>query len=126
MLFVFFFFLISFFFFSFFLPFYAGILPGRLIDHLENQQANVAQKLLGLSVLVLDEADRLLDMGYCYASSCVFSFFFFLFFYSFFFVELIVSVPHRHLSFKLFLWVFVSFVSLSPPPPPSLSGSVRH
>jgi ATP-dependent RNA helicase MSS116 len=38
--------------------------PGRLIDHLENKQADLAQKLQGLSCLVLDEADRLLDMGF--------------------------------------------------------------
>ena len=36
--------------------------PGRLIDHLEN--GDVAQRLEGCHTLVLDEADRLLDMGF--------------------------------------------------------------
>ncbi|KAE8697264.1 DEAD-box ATP-dependent RNA helicase 31 [Hibiscus syriacus] len=37
--------------------------PGRLRDHLENT-AGFATKLMGVKVLVLDEADRLLDMGF--------------------------------------------------------------
>ncbi|KAL4363774.1 hypothetical protein GQ457_04G030820 [Hibiscus cannabinus] len=37
--------------------------PGRLKDHLENT-AGFATKLMGVKVLVLDEADRLLDMGF--------------------------------------------------------------
>ena len=36
--------------------------PGRLIDHLEN--GDVARRLEGCHTLVLDEADRLLDMGF--------------------------------------------------------------
>ncbi|CAN1309259.1 DEAD-box ATP-dependent RNA helicase 31 [Linum perenne] len=37
--------------------------PGRLRDHLENT-AGFATKVKGVKVLVLDEADRLLDMGF--------------------------------------------------------------
>ncbi|CAI9764133.1 unnamed protein product [Fraxinus pennsylvanica] len=37
--------------------------PGRLIDHLQNS-AGFATRLKGVQVLVLDEADRLLDMGF--------------------------------------------------------------
>ncbi|MBA0617416.1 hypothetical protein Godav_026865 [Gossypium davidsonii] len=37
--------------------------PGRLRDHLENT-AGFATKLMGVKVLVLDEADRLLAMGF--------------------------------------------------------------
>ncbi|KAK9749502.1 hypothetical protein RND81_02G130200 [Saponaria officinalis] len=37
--------------------------PGRLRDHLENT-AGFATRLMGLKVLVLDEADHLLDMGF--------------------------------------------------------------
>ncbi|OMO64293.1 hypothetical protein CCACVL1_21871 [Corchorus capsularis] len=37
--------------------------PGRLKDHIENT-AGFATKLKGLKVLVLDEADHLLDMGF--------------------------------------------------------------
>lgn len=36
--------------------------PGRLIDHLDN--SGLAPLMQGLSVLVLDEADQLLDMGF--------------------------------------------------------------
>ena len=36
--------------------------PGRLIDHLEN--GDMARRLEGCHTLVLDEADRLLDMGF--------------------------------------------------------------
>ena len=36
--------------------------PGRLLDHLENE--NLARRLAGCHTLVLDEADRLLDMGF--------------------------------------------------------------
>lgn len=34
--------------------------PGRLLDHIEHRQAN----LTGLELLVLDEADRMFDMGF--------------------------------------------------------------
>ncbi|CAK7348733.1 unnamed protein product [Dovyalis caffra] len=37
--------------------------PGRLKDHIENT-AGFATKLMGVKALVLDEADRLLDMGF--------------------------------------------------------------
>lgn len=37
--------------------------PGRLQDHIENTPA-FSQRLKGLKVLILDEADRLLDMGF--------------------------------------------------------------
>ncbi|KDP28500.1 hypothetical protein JCGZ_14271 [Jatropha curcas] len=37
--------------------------PGRLRDHTENT-AGFATRLMGVKVLVLDEADRLLDMGF--------------------------------------------------------------
>ncbi|KAJ6404339.1 hypothetical protein OIU84_012508 [Salix udensis] len=37
--------------------------PGRLKDHVENT-AGFATRLMGVKVLVLDEADRLLDMGF--------------------------------------------------------------
>ncbi|XP_020105931.1 DEAD-box ATP-dependent RNA helicase 26-like [Ananas comosus] len=37
--------------------------PGRLKDHIENTQG-FATRLKGMKVLVLDEADRLLDMGF--------------------------------------------------------------
>ncbi|CEG35845.1 dead deah box rna [Plasmopara halstedii] len=38
--------------------------PGRLQAHLEDNSARIRQKLDKLQVLVLDEADRLLDMGF--------------------------------------------------------------
>ncbi|KAE9051027.1 DEAD-box ATP-dependent RNA helicase 25 [Phytophthora rubi] len=38
--------------------------PGRLQAHLEDNSGRIRQKLGGLQVLVLDEADRLLDMGF--------------------------------------------------------------
>ena len=37
--------------------------PGRLRDHMENT-AGFATRLMGVKVLVLDEADHLLDMGF--------------------------------------------------------------
>ena len=37
--------------------------PGRLIDHLENTPG-FSTRIKGVKVLVLDEADRLLDMGF--------------------------------------------------------------
>ena len=37
--------------------------PGRLRDHLENT-SGFATRLKGVKVLVLDEADHLLDMGF--------------------------------------------------------------
>ncbi|XP_022733436.1 DEAD-box ATP-dependent RNA helicase 31-like isoform X3 [Durio zibethinus] len=37
--------------------------PGRIRDHIENT-AGFATRLVGVKVLVLDEADRLLDMGF--------------------------------------------------------------
>ncbi|OTB03207.1 hypothetical protein M426DRAFT_321995 [Hypoxylon sp. CI-4A] len=38
--------------------------PGRLYDHLSGEDGQVASKLQSLETLVLDEADRLLDMGF--------------------------------------------------------------
>ncbi|KAI0838534.1 DEAD-domain-containing protein [Hypoxylon sp. FL0890] len=38
--------------------------PGRLYDHLSDQDGEVADKLQNIETLVLDEADRLLDMGF--------------------------------------------------------------
>lgn len=38
--------------------------PGRLMDHLETSSTGLARALRGLDVLVLDEADRLMDMGF--------------------------------------------------------------
>eukprot|EP01018_Ginkgo_biloba_P033916 Gb_08014 [translate_table: standard] len=37
--------------------------PGRLLDHIENTPG-VSNRLMGLKVLILDEADHLLDMGF--------------------------------------------------------------
>ena len=37
--------------------------PGRLKDHIENTPG-FATRLMGVKVLVLDEADHLLDMGF--------------------------------------------------------------
>ncbi|MGM3213912.1 DEAD/DEAH box helicase, partial [Klebsiella pneumoniae] len=34
--------------------------PGRLIDHLERRSVDLS----GIEVLILDEADRMLDMGF--------------------------------------------------------------
>jgi len=38
--------------------------PGRILDHLQSNNFNVAQRLSKFKCLVLDEADRLLDMGF--------------------------------------------------------------
>lgn len=38
--------------------------PGRLLDHLENHESGFTEAVMDLDVLVLDEADRLLDMGF--------------------------------------------------------------
>lgn len=38
--------------------------PGRLLDHLRNEKSGFYQALTKLSVLILDEADQLLDMGF--------------------------------------------------------------
>ena len=38
--------------------------PGRLIDHLQNSDLQLANRMSQLEVLVLDEADQLLDMGF--------------------------------------------------------------
>ena len=38
--------------------------PGRLIDHLDSNTQNLSKRLGSLKTLVLDEADRLLDMGF--------------------------------------------------------------
>ena len=38
--------------------------PGRLIDHLKSDNGNIVKRLASIQVLVLDEADRLLDMGF--------------------------------------------------------------
>ncbi|KAL8138468.1 hypothetical protein V2J09_004469 [Rumex salicifolius] len=37
--------------------------PGRLVDHIANT-SRFAMRLMGVKILVLDEADRLLDMGF--------------------------------------------------------------
>ena len=42
--------------------------PGRLLDHLQNAQ-QLKPMLHDLRMVVLDEADRLLDMGFRYSSS---------------------------------------------------------
>ena len=46
--------------------------PGRLIDHLEN--SGLAPRLSAIRVLVLDEADHLLEMGFRPAIEKVLSF----------------------------------------------------
>ncbi|KAI9995597.1 hypothetical protein PInf_012662 [Phytophthora infestans] len=38
--------------------------PGRLVDHLKQNTGKIANRLGKASVLILDEADRLLDMGF--------------------------------------------------------------
>lgn len=38
--------------------------PGRLLDHLNNRDSGFAEAVKGLDALILDEADRLLDMGF--------------------------------------------------------------
>ncbi|KAF4325056.1 hypothetical protein JM18_000894 [Phytophthora kernoviae] len=38
--------------------------PGRLVDHLKSNTGSIANRLGQSSVLILDEADRLLDMGF--------------------------------------------------------------
>ncbi|RHY16717.1 hypothetical protein DYB37_009425 [Aphanomyces astaci] len=38
--------------------------PGRLQDHLNNDHGDLVKRLAGIRILVLDEADRLLDMGF--------------------------------------------------------------
>lgn len=37
--------------------------PGRLLDHIENK-SGFSVRLMGLKMLILDEADHLLDLGY--------------------------------------------------------------
>jgi len=37
--------------------------PGRLLDHIENK-TGISVRLMGLQMLVLDEADHLLDLGF--------------------------------------------------------------
>ncbi|KAL5718405.1 RNA helicase [Ranunculus cassubicifolius] len=37
--------------------------PGRLLDHIENK-SGFSARLMGLKMLILDEADRLLDLGF--------------------------------------------------------------
>lgn len=37
--------------------------PGRLLDHIENK-SGFSTRLMGLKMLILDEADRLLDLGF--------------------------------------------------------------
>ncbi|KAL4146543.1 hypothetical protein PRNP1_012407 [Phytophthora ramorum] len=39
-------------------------IPGRLVDHLKQNTGRIADRLGKASVLILDEADRLLDMGF--------------------------------------------------------------
>ncbi|CAJ1954766.1 unnamed protein product [Cylindrotheca closterium] len=38
--------------------------PGRLLDHLQNSELNLQNRLAKMDCLVLDEADQLLDMGF--------------------------------------------------------------
>jgi len=37
--------------------------PGRLLDHVENR-SGLSVRLMGLTMLILDEADLLLDLGF--------------------------------------------------------------
>lgn len=37
--------------------------PGRLLDHIECR-SNLSLRLMGLKMLIVDEADRLLDLGF--------------------------------------------------------------
>lgn len=37
--------------------------PGRLLDHIENK-SGISLRLMGMQMLVLDEADHLLDLGF--------------------------------------------------------------
>lgn len=37
--------------------------PGRLLDHVENK-SGLSVRLMGLKMLILDEADLLLDLGF--------------------------------------------------------------
>lgn len=37
--------------------------PGRLLDHIENK-SGLSLRLMGLKMLILDEADHLLDLGF--------------------------------------------------------------
>ena len=37
--------------------------PGRLLDHIENK-SGFSARLMGLKMLILDEADHLLDLGF--------------------------------------------------------------
>lgn len=37
--------------------------PGRLLDHIENK-SGFSTRLMGLKMLILDEADHLLDLGF--------------------------------------------------------------
>lgn len=37
--------------------------PGRLLDHIENK-SEFSVRLMGLKMLILDEADHLLDLGF--------------------------------------------------------------
>lgn len=45
-------------------PFLLVATPGRLLDHLTNPASGFKEALSSLSVLILDEADHLLDMGF--------------------------------------------------------------
>lgn len=37
--------------------------PGRLLDHIENK-TGISVRVMGLQMLILDEADHLLDLGF--------------------------------------------------------------
>ncbi|KAI4377872.1 hypothetical protein MLD38_015435 [Melastoma candidum] len=37
--------------------------PGRLLDHVENK-SSISSRLMGLKMLIVDEADRMLDLGF--------------------------------------------------------------